>query len=81
MVLWELFSQGSLPYSGLSNEEVKQQVLEGYRLNPPPDCPELISEIMIQCLNSIPENRPLFSTIAKTLHESATETRAVDNVN
>jgi len=63
ITLWELFSFGDLPYSGMTNQEATEKVLQGYRMNPPKNCPSEISELMMKCWNDEPENRPSFEEI------------------
>ena len=59
----EIFSFGQLPYTGMSNGEAVDRVINGYRLPPPPMCPENIYKMMLECWAEAPENRYfLYST-------------------
>ena len=63
-LLYEIWSLGHKPFEGYTNQEVRklpmhsytihtmqvvQRVAEGYRLPPPPGCPEAIYNLMIDC--------------------------------
>lgn len=63
VVLWELHSFGLEPYYGMSNEEVISLVREGDVLPCPKDCPQEIYELMRDCWNLTPTNRPRFSSL------------------
>lgn len=39
VLAWEVFALAELPYATLSNEEVHERVVEGFRLSRPPRCP------------------------------------------
>ena len=56
----EIFSFGQLPYTGMSNGEAVDRVINGYRLPPPPMCPENIYKMMLECWAEAPENRYFF---------------------
>jgi serine/threonine protein kinase len=61
IVMWEIFNFGMIPYSNMSNQEVVQQVINGYRLNSPSNCSNEIQELIQQCWNSNPNSRPTFT--------------------
>jgi tyrosine-protein kinase Srms len=64
VMLWELFSFGNVPYSGLSNMETVDQVCEkGYRLPLPKSCPIDLHELMKQCWLENAKHRPTFQEI------------------
>lgn len=69
MVLWELFSRGITPYYKFTNAEVIEQVVEGYRLSKPKDCPDEVYELMKQCWDKNPENRISFEALVGKLSE------------
>ena len=58
VVLWEIFSFGIQPYYGKSNEEVIQYVRDGNVLEPPPNCPQEIYDLMADCWAMDPNERP-----------------------
>uniref|UniRef100_A0A0N5AC59 Tyrosine-protein kinase n=1 Tax=Syphacia muris TaxID=451379 RepID=A0A0N5AC59_9BILA len=69
ILLTELVTYGRLPYPGMTNAEVLQQVENGYRMPCPNDCPQALYEIMLQCWHKEPEKRPTFETIQWKLED------------
>jgi len=69
VVLWEMFSFGKIPYGGLSNQEVKEEVLKGYRLPIPSEqTPQSIYDLMKKCWSQKEEERPSFQSIHESLY-------------
>lgn len=60
ITLWELFSSGDIPYSSSTNQYICEKVVEGYRLDPPINCPPEIAELMKDCWKEKPADRPTF---------------------
>ena len=58
VVLWEIFSYGMQPYFSLSNEEVVQHVRDGNVMSCPEGCPQEIYDLMLDCWNMSPSERP-----------------------
>lgn len=67
VLLWEVFSLGLMPYTGLPNRDVMQLVTGGGRLDAPQGCPMAIYRIMADCWNPTPEDRPTFSNLLERL--------------
>ncbi|KAK2140672.1 hypothetical protein LSH36_1280g00006 [Paralvinella palmiformis] len=67
--MWEIFSGGKLPFGDVTNEEVKQKVLNGQRPIKPRNCSGEIFDIMNQCWMQQPYNRPTFHDISMKYHE------------
>lgn len=67
VLLWEVFSLGLMPYTGLPNRDVMQLVTGGGRLDAPSGCPLPIYRIMAECWNCSPEERPTFSNLLERL--------------
>jgi len=67
VLLWELFSNGDLPYPGMSNKETVEQILKGYRMNPPENCPPVIIQLMTKCWSHESKDRPSFQEIHDTI--------------
>ena len=63
VVLWEIFSFGSRPHCGFSDEEVMDRIREHVLLPCPPDCPLRVFVLMKECWDILPPSRPRFSTI------------------
>ncbi|XP_054025050.1 tyrosine-protein kinase Fes/Fps isoform X2 [Dryobates pubescens] len=67
ILLWEAFSLGAVPYSNLSNQQTREAVEQGVRLDPPEQCPEEVYRLMQRCWEYDPRKRPSFSTIHQDL--------------
>ena len=67
ILLWEMFSCGSVPYPGLSNSETVVQVNEGHRMDCPRGCPVEVHDLMKRCWLYEPEDRPTFPEIVQEL--------------
>jgi len=70
VVMWEVFSFAMQPYFGTSNEEVTKAIRRGDTLSRPVDCPHKIYEMMKDCWNMIPAERPSFSELHSFLKMS-----------
>ncbi|THD19358.1 Tyrosine-protein kinase receptor [Fasciola hepatica] len=63
IVLWEIATMASLPYRGLSHDEVITYVLAGNTLltgGTPTNCPELLEQLMVHCWAFHSHKRPTF---------------------
>lgn len=74
ILLTEIVTFGRVPYPGMNNAEVMKQVTNGYRMpkpqaKPGPPCPDKLYEIMLQCWNAHPEQRPSFETLQYQLED------------
>ncbi|NXI75373.1 FES kinase, partial [Rhipidura dahli] len=67
ILLWEAFSLGAVPYANLSNQQTREAVEHGTRLDPPEQCPEEVYQLMQRCWEYDPCKRPSFSTIHQEL--------------
>ncbi|XP_027752938.1 tyrosine-protein kinase Fes/Fps isoform X2 [Empidonax traillii] len=67
ILLWEAFSLGAIPYANLSNQQTREAVEQGVRLDPPEQCPEEVYQLMQRCWEYDPHKRPSFSTIHQDL--------------
>ncbi|XP_041895039.1 tyrosine-protein kinase Fes/Fps isoform X4 [Corvus kubaryi] len=67
ILLWEAFSLGAVPYANLSNQQTREAVENGTRLDPPEQCPEEVYQLMQRCWEYDPRKRPSFSTIHQDL--------------
>jgi hypothetical protein len=54
---------------GFSNAEASEKVLEGYRLPKPEICPPQIYDLIFQCWNENPKDRPTM----KDIHDKLTK--------
>ncbi|CAD5209221.1 unnamed protein product [Bursaphelenchus xylophilus] len=60
ILLYEIFTRGHVPYPGMANKEVIEQVEHGYRMGRPQNCPIPIYEEMLKCWDKNSEKRPSF---------------------
>uniref|UniRef100_A0A8C3NCV4 Tyrosine-protein kinase n=1 Tax=Geospiza parvula TaxID=87175 RepID=A0A8C3NCV4_GEOPR len=67
ILLWEAFSLGAVPYANLSNQQTREAVERGLRLDPPEQCPEEVYQLMQRCWEYDPHKRPNFCTIHQDL--------------
>ncbi|KAL2089826.1 hypothetical protein ACEWY4_014514 [Coilia grayii] len=61
--LWETFSFGRQPYPKMSLKEVREQVVQGYRMEAPEECPPALYQLMRSCWQDEPGKRPSFHKI------------------
>lgn len=69
VVLWEIFSFAIQPYFGMTHEEVVKYVKDGSMLTCPENTPLVLYNLMTQCWNPKPNERPAFMYIQQTLHQ------------
>lgn len=53
----------------MTNAEVLQQVEHGYRMPIPPNCPQALYDIMLECWHKDPMKRPTFETLQWKLED------------
>ena len=63
VVLWEIFSFGTKPHFGFTDDEVMERIREHVLLPCPSDCPNSVFVLMTECWDILPPSRPRFSTI------------------
>jgi fyn-related kinase len=63
IVLTEIVTHGRTPYPSMSNQEVLQQVSHSYRMPQPPNCPDKLYQIMLNCWKKNEEERPTFEAL------------------
>ena len=62
-----MFSCGSIPYPGLSNDETIVQVYLGHHMDCPRGCPVEVQDLMKCCWLYELEDRPTFPEIVQEL--------------
>ena len=67
--LTEVVTHGRIPYPGMTNREVLARVDQGYRMPPPPRCPDTLYQIMLECWKADPEDRPTFEYLKYQLED------------
>ena len=75
VVLWEIFSFGATPYSGLCNFQVIDFIVCGNRLAAPETCSPLLRTIMIDCFQVNPDLRPSFTELHAMLQTISIDMR------
>uniref|UniRef100_A0A7N6B8P6 Tyrosine-protein kinase n=1 Tax=Anabas testudineus TaxID=64144 RepID=A0A7N6B8P6_ANATE len=74
ILLTELATKGRVPYPGMVNREVLDQVERGYRMACPAECPSSLHELMLSCWRKDPEERPTFEYLQGFLEDYFTST-------
>ena len=68
IVLWELFSLGKVPYTGMeANQALFYKLRDGYRMEKPQFANQDVYDIMLNCWNVKPESRPSFTDLEQRL--------------
>ncbi|XP_037550682.1 tyrosine-protein kinase Lck [Nematolebias whitei] len=74
ILLTEIVTYGRIPYPGMSNPEVIQNLETGYRMPKPEDCPDELYSIMHECWREKPADRPTFEHLKNMLDDYFTAT-------
>ncbi|KAL3048972.1 hypothetical protein OYC64_008449 [Pagothenia borchgrevinki] len=74
ILLTEIVTYGRIPYPGMSNPEVIQNLDRGYRMPRPENCPEGLFNVMCLCWGENPEDRPTFEYLRSVLEDFFTAT-------
>eukprot|EP01117_Protostelium_nocturnum_P011066 TRINITY_DN4014_c0_g1_i1.p1 TRINITY_DN4014_c0_g1~~TRINITY_DN4014_c0_g1_i1.p1 ORF type:complete len:1508 (-),score=396.84 TRINITY_DN4014_c0_g1_i1:57-4580(-) len=62
--LWEIFSKGEIPWRSYTNKQVVEIVVDQKKhLEKPAMCPDDVYQVMEQCFEYDPKNRPTFQDI------------------
>ncbi|XP_071807786.1 proto-oncogene tyrosine-protein kinase Src-like isoform X2 [Asterias amurensis] len=69
ILIYEVITKGRVPYPGMVNREVLDQVSRGYRMPKPPECPDQLYDITKQCWDAAPEKRPTFEFLHSFLDD------------
>ncbi|XP_059577274.1 tyrosine-protein kinase TXK [Alligator mississippiensis] len=71
VLMWEVFTEGKMPFDSKSNSEVVREISEGYRLYRPYLAPLPVYKVMYSCWHEKPEGRPAFAELLQTLTDIA----------
>ncbi|KAM9775224.1 tyrosine-protein kinase Yes-like [Syngnathus typhle] len=74
ILITELVTKGRVPYPGMVNREVLEQVERGYRMPCPQGCPESLHDMMKLCWKEEADERPTFEYIQSFLEDYFTAT-------
>nr|XP_047141386.1 uncharacterized protein LOC100201742 [Hydra vulgaris] len=69
VVLFEIVTLGGTPYPTIGNRELLSLLKSGYRMDKPENCSESMYDIMLQCWNEDPLQRPTFTTLREHFDE------------
>ena len=75
--IFELFTSCDMPYSGMTDMEVIDNVKIGYQMECPANCPFQLHDIMKECWNTSPDARPYFQSLQPRMRQ-LTVTLSVD---
>lgn len=67
IVLWEMVTLAQLPYYGYTNQQVVENVIKGRIMERPEDCPDELWQLMLECWNKRPAQRPSFLDLCQRL--------------
>ncbi|XP_062288699.1 platelet-derived growth factor receptor beta-like isoform X1 [Scomber scombrus] len=74
VLLWEIFSLGGSPYPDLPmTQEFYCALKRGYRMNRPEHAPHNIFDVMSQCWEEKPQDRPAFSSLVVSIGNMLTD--------
>ncbi|XP_048468863.1 proto-oncogene tyrosine-protein kinase LCK-like [Rhincodon typus] len=76
VLLTEIVTYGRIPYPGMTNPEVIQNLERGYRMPAPENCTEELYEVMMRCWGEKPEDRPTFEYLQSVLEDFFTATES-----
>ncbi|KAG7254558.1 hypothetical protein CRUP_025016 [Coryphaenoides rupestris] len=65
--MWEVYSEGQVPFEHHSNQEVVEKISGGVRLYRPHRASAQIHHIMYQCWHQMPQGRPSFAELLEQL--------------
>ncbi|XP_056154629.1 tyrosine-protein kinase Fgr isoform X2 [Lampris incognitus] len=74
ILLTELITKGRVPYPGMNNREVLEQVERGYRMPCAQGCPASLHELMLQCWRREADERHTFEYLQSFLEDYFTAT-------
>ncbi|XP_072107719.1 tyrosine-protein kinase FRK [Mobula birostris] len=69
ILLYEIITYGKIPYPGMTNLQVVQELGKGYRMPCPAECPLPLYEIMLECWKENDYERPTFETLQWKLED------------
>ncbi|KAG8451571.1 hypothetical protein GDO86_003681 [Hymenochirus boettgeri] len=74
ILLTEIVTYGRIPYPGMTNPEVIENLEKGYRMPQPDNCPNELYDLMLLCWKESPEERPTFEFLRSLLEDFFTAT-------
>uniref|UniRef100_A0A8C9PN79 Tyrosine-protein kinase n=1 Tax=Spermophilus dauricus TaxID=99837 RepID=A0A8C9PN79_SPEDA len=71
VLMWEVFTEGKMPFENKSNLQVVEAISNGFRLYRPHLAPMAVYEVMYSCWHETPKGRPAFTELLQVLTEIA----------
>ncbi|XP_075786577.1 tyrosine-protein kinase Tec isoform X4 [Pelodiscus sinensis] len=71
VLMWEVFTEGKMPFEKNTNYEVVTMVSQGQRLYRPKLACKNVYDVMMMCWQEKPEGRPTFEDLLRTIDEIA----------
>ncbi|XP_029444023.1 tyrosine-protein kinase TXK-like [Rhinatrema bivittatum] len=71
VLMWEVFTEGKMPFERRSNSEVVEEISKGFRLYRPYQASQAVFEVMYSCWHEKPEGRPSFAALRQTITDIA----------
>ncbi|PFX16936.1 Proto-oncogene tyrosine-protein kinase receptor Ret [Stylophora pistillata] len=73
VLLWELCTMGGIPYPGISNRDLYNNLRTGYRMSKPDICSDDLYELMLYCWKEDPNERPSFDQLLSRIETMMTK--------
>ena len=73
ILLYEMITQGRIPYEGIEEGNIRGLLEKGYRLPCPLGCEDALYKIMLDCWRWDHEERPEFSLLLVALQNLSSE--------
>ncbi|CAH8614861.1 unnamed protein product [Dicrocoelium dendriticum] len=80
VLLWEIATYGKTPYPGIELQDVYVLLEKGSRMSRPEGCPEPVYQLMLQCWQWLPDQRPTFSQLRSQLEAMQTSATIEEQV-
>ncbi|XP_034291970.1 tyrosine-protein kinase ABL1 isoform X1 [Pantherophis guttatus] len=80
VLLWEIATYGMSPYPGIDLSQVYELLEKDYRMERPEGCPEKVYELMRECWQWSPSDRPSFAEIHQAFETMFQESSISDEV-
>ena len=72
MLLWEIFTLGGNPYPSVPVEDLFHKLRQGHRMSKPPYGGDEMYQIMCNCWQQVPSQRPSFKQLVQELDQVLT---------
>jgi len=76
VVIWEIINFGAIPYTGMTNQKVTEEVINGYKLTLPNNSPDILKKTLSSCLMTNHTERPTFKELLYILNPNYDELKS-----